>query len=295
MILVVGATGMLGSEICRLLAESKKPLRALVRTTSNPETVARLRGLGAEVVIGDLKDGSSVAAACRGASAVISTASATTSRSDGDSLDTVDRQGQLDLIAAAAAAGVGRFVLVSFASTGLDFPLQSAKRSAEESLRRSGMTFSILHPTCFAEVWLGPHLGFDPANGKARIYGAGENKTSWISFRDVARFAVAALDNPAAKNAVVKLGGPEALSPLEVVRLAEKVTGRKVDVEHVPVEALRAQFAGATDPMQKTFAGLMLYYAAGDTVDMKETCRKFSIESLRTIRDHLQSLTSAAT
>src|SRR5260221_447151 len=40
-------------------------------------------------------------------------------------------------------------------------------------------------------------------------------------------FAIASLDNPAARNAVIKLGGPEALSPLEVVKVFEKQSGRR--------------------------------------------------------------------
>ncbi len=59
------------------------------------------------------------------------------SRQEGDSIESVDRQGQLALIDAAAAAGVKRFILVSFPSVEVDFPLQSAKRAVEERLRRS--------------------------------------------------------------------------------------------------------------------------------------------------------------
>ena len=196
MVLVVGATGLLGSHICRLLTEQGKPVRALVRPTSNQATLGLLRGLGAELVYGDLKDRSSLDAACRGIEAVISTASSTMSRQDGDSIQTVDGRGQRDLIAAAVAAGVRRFVLISFPEVPIDFPLQSAKREAEESLRRSGMIDTILQPTFFTEVWLSSALGFDVGNGKARVYGEGSNKISWISFEDVARFAAAPTREP---------------------------------------------------------------------------------------------------
>ena len=54
--LIVGATGLLGGQICQLLAERGKPVRALVRDTSNPDKVATLRNIGAEIVLGDLKD-----------------------------------------------------------------------------------------------------------------------------------------------------------------------------------------------------------------------------------------------
>jgi len=85
--LIVGATGLLGSEICRLLATEGKPVRGLVRSTSDRRKVETLQGLGAEAVLGDLKDHPSLVGACRGASAVISTVSATLSRQEGDSIE----------------------------------------------------------------------------------------------------------------------------------------------------------------------------------------------------------------
>jgi uncharacterized protein YbjT (DUF2867 family) len=287
--LIVGATGMLGGEICRLLSEERQPVRALVRRTSSPDKVARLRQAGGELVTGDLKDGSSLDAACHGATVVVSTASSTLSRNEGDSIESVDLRGQLDLIDAAASAGVRHFVLVSFPETGVDFPLQQAKRAVEARLRGSRMTHTILQPTAFMEVWLGPALGFDVANGRAQIYGGGHNKTSWISCADVARFAVTAVDPQRAPGATVKLGGPDALSPLEVVALAEQLTGRKMEVQHVPEDGLRAQHAAATDSMQKSFAGLMLYYARGDVIDMSEAVKMLPVPLLTSVRDYLQA------
>jgi uncharacterized protein YbjT (DUF2867 family) len=288
--LIVGATGILGSEICRLLAENRQPMRALIRSTSNPDKVAQLRALEAEVVIGDLKDRRSLDAACRGVTAVISTASSTLSRQEGDSIESVDREGQVNLVEAASAAGVKHFVLISFPKVDIDFPLQRAKRAVEDRLQRSGMSYTILQPTFFTEVWLSPALGFDPKNAKAQIYGSGNHKISWISFQDVAKFAVAALDPRLAPNAIIKLGGPEALSPLEAVRLAEEVVGKPIEVQHVPEEALRAQHSGATDSLQQSFAGLMLYCARGDVIEMADTLRTFPIQSLKSVRAHFQGI-----
>src|SRR5260221_2740917 len=175
--LVVGATGLLGGEICRLLAAEGKPVRGLVRSTSERAKFERLQGLGIEIVEGYLKDRPSLTAACRGASAVISTASSTLSRQEGDSIQSVDREGQLDLIDAAKAAEVDRFVLVSFHHMDVEFPLQSAKREVEQHLKESGMTYTILQPSFFMEVWLSPWLGFDGANSTAQIYGSGESKS----------------------------------------------------------------------------------------------------------------------
>ena len=103
------------------------------------------------------------------------------------------------------------------------------------------------------------------------VYGQGVNKLSWISCQDVARFAAAAVSEPAFRNQVLEIGGPEALSPLEVIRAFEAAGGPEITVEHMPEAALLQIFDQAADSLEKTFAGLMLMYAAGDAIDMSET------------------------
>ena len=268
MILVAGATGYLGTEICRLLRERGDDVRALVRRTSNPEKVERLRTLGVELATGDLKDPRSLDAACRHVDTVISTASSTISRQPDDSIQRVDHDGQMALLNAAVANGVERYLFVSFSGNlDLDCALTSAKRAVERSVRESGMTYTILRPSFFIEVWLSPAFGFDVDQGTARIFGTGDQRMSWISLADVARFTVECIDHPAAKNAVFEMGG-EAVSPNELVREVERRTGRPMAVERVPTEALRAQREQASDPMEHTFATLMMGYAQGDEVDI---------------------------
>ena len=294
--LVVGATGLLGSEICRLLADKGQPVKALVRTTSDPVRVEALHQNGVEIVVGDLKDRSSLDAACRDVTSIISTASATLSRQEGDTLQTVDLEGQLQLIDAARAAEVKWFVFVSFRTSenpSLQYPLKMAKRAVEEHLQRSGMAYTILQAGYFMEVWLGPALDFDHANAKARVYGAGQNPLSWISLVDVAQFAVACLDNPAVRNAILEVGGPEALTPLQVVQIFEEVKGEKFTVEHVPEEALQAQKAAATDPLQETFAALMLQYASGDAIDMEATLETFRLR-LTSVKDYARRVSGSS-
>lgn len=287
--LVVGATGLLGREICRLLATEGRSVRALVRPTSDQSTVAQLQSLNIEIALGDLKERSSLRDACRGVNAIISTASSTLSRQAGDSIQTVDLEGQLNLIEAAKAAGIGRFVLISFPPVPIQFPVQTAKRKVEEQLKGSGISYTILQPTCFMEVWLSPALGFDTANAKVQIYGSGENKISWISYKDVAKFAVASLDNAKARDAVIELGGPEALSPLDVVRIFEQLQGRKFQVGYVSEDALREQKEAASDPLQQSFAGLMLFYAGGNVIDMREQLHNFPVQ-LTSVRDFAQTV-----
>jgi NADH dehydrogenase len=268
MILVAGATGYLGTEICRLLRERDADVRALTRRSSGVEKVERLRTLGVEVVTGDLKDRRSLDAACRNVDTVISTASSTISRQPDDSIQSVDHDGQIALVDAAVANGVERYLFVSFSrNLDLECALQSAKRTVERAVRESGMTYTILRPSFFIEVWLSPAFGFDVEHGTARIFGTGDQRMSWISLSDVARFTVECIDHPAAKNAVFELGG-EPVSPNELIAEVERLTGKPMQVERVPTDALRAQRAQATDPMEHTLATLMLGYAQGDEVDM---------------------------
>jgi len=267
MILVVGATGLVGSEICQRLAGRGEKVRGLIRATSSPEKVEALRRCGVELHVGDLKDSNSLAAVCRGVDTIISTASSTFSRQAGDSIASVDNAGQLHLVHAAKAAAVSRFVFVSFRhAAGISFPLADAKIHVEAAL--SDFNFTVIQASFFMEVWLSPDLGFDYVHRTARIYGSGANPLSWVSFKDVAEMCVLAVRNPATERRTIEFGGPEMLSPLQVVARFEEIGGTPFKLEHVPEEVLRAQYEAATDPMQKSFAALMLTYASGDAIDM---------------------------
>jgi len=179
-ILVVGSTGFLGMEICRQLTSAGKNVRGLVRKSSDPSRVEALQQMGIETVLGDIKDRSSLDAAMKDINAVISTASSTISHQEGDSIQSVDREGQLNVVDAATAAGVEKFVFISFSESPESFPLQDAKREVEQQLKQSEMNYTILQPTFFMDIWLSPAIGFDFPNHKATIYGDGKNK---ISFR----------------------------------------------------------------------------------------------------------------
>jgi uncharacterized protein YbjT (DUF2867 family) len=277
-VLVAGATGFLGSEICRQLIAKNKNVKGLVRVTSDPDKVAQLKGSGVEIIEGDLKNKGSLDNALRGVSAIISTVSSTLSRQEGDSIQTVDDEGQINLIDAAARAGVNHFVYVSFCAMPGQSPLETAKRKAEKHLIASGLTYTILQPTFFMEVWLSPMLGFDYPNAKATIFGEGKKKISWIAIKDVASFAVASLGNPAAKNSIIELGGPEALSPLEVVTIFETSKKKKFELQFVPEEALRAQRDGSRDPLSESFAILTLGVVYGSEIDMSKTLAIFPMQ-----------------
>jgi len=286
MILVAGATGLLGAEICRRLSERNIAVRALVRPTADPTRLTALRDLGVELGWGDLKDPHSLGQACQGIEFVISTASSTLSRQSGDSIETVDRQGQLSLIAAARGGGVEHFALVSIPQNLVTAsPLTRAKEEAEQSLVASGMSYTILAASFFMEVWLSPALGFDYSHRKAAIFGDGRAPLSWISYRDVAEFAVRSHFTPNAHNRKLDVGGPQDLSPLDVVQIFERLAEASFERQFVPEDALRAQADQATDPLAETFAKLQLEYAHGCVMDSSEALRLMPME-LATVENY---------
>ena len=279
MILVAGSTGVLGSEIVRRLTDRGEKVRALVRTTSAPEKIERLKKLGAEIVVGDVKEPETLATACEGVAAVISTITTILTSQPGDSFQATDGEGTKALIDAARVAGASKFVFVSFDTTkSPENPLTQAKRGAEEHLKQSGLDYTILHATLFCESWLGPMLFADPVACTAKIYGNGTEKLRYVAVADVAEFAVQSLTNPTARNAVIPVGGPEEISQREAVRLFEEAYGRKFNVIEVPEAALEAQWSTAQNPFDKTFAGLMLGLARGFDSGMKPPFDQFPME-----------------
>jgi uncharacterized protein YbjT (DUF2867 family) len=286
-VFVVGSTGFLGMEICRQLVKAGKNVKALVRPSSDPAKVTALRQLGIETRVGDLKDAASISKAISDVDTIISTASSTMSRQEGDSIESVDENGQLNLVQAAKDAGVKNFIFISFYPMNQQFPLQSAKRKVEKKLMGSKINYTILQPGFFMEVWLSPAIGFDFPHSKATIYGEGENKLSWISLRDVAAIAVASLDNDAVRDSVFQIGGPKALSPLEVVRIFEKHTGTRFSIEHVPIAVLQEQKTAALDSLSESFAALMMVYAEGDNIATNEA-RSIYPFKLTSVEDYVE-------
>jgi len=109
-VLVVGATGVLGMEVCRQLAAAGKKVKGLVRTSSQKEKVNALHEVGVQTVTGDMKDLQSLYRAFQNVDAVISTATSTISHQQGDSIETVDLSGQLNVAEVASVARVQHVV-----------------------------------------------------------------------------------------------------------------------------------------------------------------------------------------
>lgn len=270
MILVVGATGNLGGAVTRMLLAQSKPVRILARSQSDYRPLA---DAGAEVVPGDLKERGSLDAACRGATTVITTANSA-ARGGEDTVQTVDLQGNRNLIDAAKAAGIDQFIFVS--ALGADpkspIPFLQAKGKTEDYLRASGIRYTIIAPNGYMEVMVGGVVGMPALLGRpVTIVGGGRRKHSFISAADVAAFILAAIGNPAAINQKLLLGGPEALSFRDAVAIYERVLGHRIPVSSVaPGEPV----PGLPDMIAPVLAGLDTY---DSPIDMAETARTFGI------------------
>lgn len=268
-VLVVGATGQLGCRVVHRLADAGRPVRAFVRPGGH-HALVQLQGV--ELVVGDLGDPASVAAACAGAGAVVATANGLVPLR-GASFATVEDRGYATLIEACRQAGCGRFVFCSVPVTPQDdrVPLFRAKRGVERRLLASGLEHCIVRPGPFMDDWfafIGSRLPMrgDPASllhrpwgflqtflgavgdlierrGLAVVPGTAQTTHAFIAVEDVAAFLIAAIDHPAAENRALDLAGPEWLSWGQVADLYAEVLQRPVRVQATPAWVFRLQMA----------------------------------------------------
>src|SRR5512138_3015906 len=148
-VLVAGATGNLGSEICKQLTATGKSVRGLVRESSDAAKIDRLHSLGVETVVGDLRDRASLDEACKGVTHVITTVSSVPfSYIPGvNDLQLTDVDGTTNLIEAAKAANVSHFVFTSVRVDQIfESPIKSANSEVERRLKESGLVYTILRP-----------------------------------------------------------------------------------------------------------------------------------------------------
>jgi uncharacterized protein YbjT (DUF2867 family) len=231
-ILVAGATGDLGSAIVRTLLARNRSVRCLVRPQSKYQPLVEA---GAEIVMGDLKDPKSLDPACWGVETVVTTANSVR-RGGPDNTQSVDLEGNRNLIEAAKNAGVKHFIFISAntADPHSPVPLLQAKGKTEERLRESGMNYTIIAPNAYMEFWVANVVGL-PAIKKqpVTIVGEGRRKHSFVSAADVAKLVIASIDNPKAMNQRFVIGGPQPVSFLDIIAAYERVLGRKITVQHV--------------------------------------------------------------
>lgn len=256
MILVVGATGTLGSALVPMLLARGETVRAMSRTATHVPD-------GCDHIVGDVRDTKAVAKAVEGCDTVISAAHGLLGRR-GAGPEHVDRDANIALIDAAVRAGTARMVLVSVLHAAADHPmsLMRAKFAAEQHLRSTELAWTILRPTAYLETWLSVVGSKVAHGGPALVFGRGTNPINFVAAQDVAAVIDHSLTHPEAIGQIIDVAGPQNLTLLD---LAAAIGAARVT--HVPRAALQTMQYLAR-PVSPAFARLSSMSLDLDTADM---------------------------
>ena len=257
-VLVVGGTGMLGSQVVRTLLARGKRVRALVRPRSHTE---EFTAAGVELAIGDLLQAETLRKALDGVDAVVTSAAGYTGHTPGDSLET-DRAGNTNLIDAAAKVGVRRFVFTSILNCHEtpDVPHVWAKKLAEDALAERDVPFVSLRPGAFVDnfgMWGGD--GF--AAGRVAWMGDGDVPLTFVYTQDLADNLAAAVDADVASGERIDIGWDRALSPKQLAEVAGRILGR--DLELVTMDPSQMRRPGTSDEGRNDMSAMFDYFRSG--------------------------------
>ncbi len=231
MYLVTGATGSLGRRIVRQLRENEQPVRAFVRLASR---FGELEDRGAEIFIGDLKQERDIVKACRNVKYIIS------SHGSGSDALALDYRANIDLIDQAIANNVEHFVFISVLGVERgyqDSPTFKAKREVEKYLIASGLNYTILRPSGFANNII-PLAERFRDTGIYFSIGEQQNRSSIVSTDDLAKIAIASTQIPAAKNQIFAVGGPDILKREDISRIFARLFNREPFIINPPLQLL---------------------------------------------------------
>src|ERR687893_39351 len=270
-ILVVGATGRVGGAAVERLLEAGFKVRALVR---RPEKGARLRSLGAETVVGDATTPDTLGPAVKGCSGVFSALGAGPGRGGAE---TVEYQGNLNLLSAARSAGVEHFVYSSVHLA--DHPLarsvgafREKARFEKELLAAEDVSSTILRPAIFMET-----LDMMIQGPVAFVPGSQRRPVSLIAARDIARAAVRSFQADLLGR--YELAGPETVTFHDAFERLGRGRGKEIWVLHVPLIAMR--LPGRFVPYARELANMMAFFdAVGFTADPSVLRDTFGIPAL---------------
>jgi len=235
-VLIVGATGTLGRQVTRRALDEGHTVRCLVRSFKK---AAFLKEWGADLVAGNLRDPESLAAAMEGVTAVID--AATARATDSLSVKQVDWEGKVNLIQAAKAAKIERFIFFSILDAD-KYPhvsLMAIKHCTELFLQESGLNYTILRPCGFLQGLIGQYA--IPILEGQSVWVMGETSpTAYMDTQDVAKFAIRSLSVAATENKAFPIVGQRAWGAYEIIRLCERQAGREAKVTRMPIGLLRA-------------------------------------------------------
>ena len=236
MILVIGATGTIGTQLVTQLSGAGYPVRALTR---NLDKAAKFKG-GIEIVAGDLDDEESLVKAMYGVERFF--------------LITANTRQDRNALAAAIKAGATHVVKISTQEAGWSSVQGHGHwhKEREDLIRASGLKWTFLRPSMYMSFALTWAKSIQTDNA---IYAAGgQGEIGSVDPWDVAAVAKAALTAPGHENAAYELTGPELLSLDDMAAVLSKVTDR-------PIRRVAITEAGQGEIFAKM--GLPPYVVAG--------------------------------
>jgi NAD(P)H dehydrogenase (quinone) len=267
-IAVTGASGYVGGQTARRLAERGAPLRLVVRDTS------RAPDLGAEVrQASSYGAADAMRAAFEGADTVFLVPAE-------EAPDRVEQH--KTAVDAAVAAGVRRILYLSYVAARPDstFTLGRDHWATEEHVRSCGLPFT------FPRMNL--YLDFVPrmVSDEGVIAGpAGEGRLAAVARDDIAEVVTALLTSDGHDGASYDISGGEALTFAEIAAELTRVTGRQVTFKDETLEEAWASRAvyGAPDWMVEAWISTYTAVARGELDQVTDTVQRFTGHSPRTL------------
>ncbi len=202
MIFITGATGSIGSELCRLLAAENTPSRVMYRKEGQQ---THFETVGLEAVQADFDDADSMRQAMQGCDTLFLLTSP----------DHQHAEREIAIIKLAIDLGIQYVVKVSTANTNLSSPLAYARSHAQidQYLRDQPIDWTILRPTGFMQNF----LEYTHPIGKGILpHMLGDGQISYIDLRDIALMAKNVLTQPGHAKATYYLTGPASLTMADV-------------------------------------------------------------------------------
>jgi NADH dehydrogenase len=241
-LLLTGATGVVGGELLPALLGEGTDVRVLVR---DPRKLGENR-VDVQITLGDLRDPYSQRHAMRGVDTVVHLAAAIRDQ-PGATIEELNGLATVRLLRAAERAGVERFVFFSaMGATGFQRTrFFRSKALAERAVAESDLRATIFAPSIVyrpGDPWIRllERLSILPA---VPVSGSGRARYQPIWARDVARCVVGALNGggPAKAEGAQRyeLAGPDVLSYDEITERVLEAKGRERRLVHVPLPLVR--------------------------------------------------------
>ncbi|MCY4064049.1 MAG: complex I NDUFA9 subunit family protein [Chloroflexi bacterium] len=296
-ILVTGAAGYLGNQTVKRLVADERPVRALVRHKA--KAAIRLRDIAdrIEIVEGDITRPDSLRPALAGVDAVIHYV-AIAMEKGGQTYEAVNYQGTVNVLRAAEAAGVRRFINMSQNGARGDLPYRflASKGAAQEAVAASDLDWTALRPSAI----FGPQDEF--FNSFARLLkitpfvfpliGGGTAQFQPVSVYDVVEAVIRCLNDESTIGAELALGGPEVLSLGEIERRVIQALGTWRLLLPTPVALLRpvVTLMQALLPGSPVSTGLLDLLAVPNTVPDNALVNHFGMKPIPFAGEHIAYL-----